>query len=533
MSVIQAFGGLGLFLLGMIIMTDSLRSLAGDAMRKLLLRFTHTPLSGAITGTIATVILQSSSATTVAAVGLVGAGLMGFAEALGIIFGANIGTTIKGWFVVLLGFKLQLGLILMPLILVGALMRLFSKDRWGSIGMAIAGFGLVFVGIYLIQQGMTDVQKFVTPESFPADTFVGRIQLLLLGILFSAVTQSSSAGVAVTLTALYAGAVNFPQAAALVIGMDVGTTVTAALATIGGTVGSRRTGLSHVIYNCFTGLGALFLITPYVLLWQWLGPDVLKNHAEIVLIAFHTSFNALGVIIVIPLSHQFAHMIERLIPETEPACTRGLDNALLHDPALALTAAQSTLKNEAIALLKHVVFLLGDMTKGRESNLLELKYELIKTQTYIDSIDMSDIKVEQHDHFIALFHAMDHIQRLHDRCYEDVDKVTDLKYIEDTELDRKKVATVFTEVVHDLESNDWLAASERTNELAAKITTRVDELRHSIMDKVASNRISVPRGNASLDAVRWLDRINGHVARLSHYLANGATIHKFSSLDKN
>lgn len=522
MLIVQALGGLGLFLLGMIIMTDSLRNLAGDAMRKLLLRFTHTPLSGAITGTVATAILQSSSATTVVAVGLVGAGLMGFAEALGIIFGANIGTTITGWVVVLLGFKLQIGSVLMPLILVGALLRLFAKERWASIGMAVAGFGLIFVGIYLIQQGMSDVQKLVTPENFPDDSFIGRTQLLLLGILFSAVTQSSSAGVAVTLTALYAGAINFPQAAALVIGMDVGTTVTAALATIGGTVGSRRTGISHVIYNIFTGLGALFLITPYVLLLQWLGPDVLKNNAEIALIAFHTLFNTLGVIIVLPLSHQFAHMVERLIPETEPVYTRSLDNALLHNPELALTAAQSTLKNEAIALLKHIVFLLGNTTKGRESNLLELKYELVKTQSYIDCIDMSDNKEEHHEHFINLFHAMDHIQRLHYRCYKDVEKVTDLKYIEDSASDRKKVATVFVEVINDLENNDWLAAEERTNNLAANITNRVGKLRHSIMENVADNRISVPRGNTSLDAVRWLSRITGHVARLSHHLANGA-----------
>jgi len=521
MLIVQALGGLGLFLLGMIIMTDSLRNLAGDAMRKLLLRFTHTPLSGAITGTVATAILQSSSATTVVAVGLVGAGLMGFAEALGIIFGANIGTTITGWFVVLLGFKLQIGSVLMPLILVGALLRLFAKAHWANIGMAIAGFGLVFVGIHLIQQGMVDVQQLVTPENFPDDNILGRIQLLLIGILFSAVTQSSSAGVAVTLTALFAGAINFPQAAALVIGMDVGTTVTAALATIGGTVGSRRTGLSHVIYNCFTGLGALILITPYVMLWELFGPDVLKNNAEIALIAFHTSFNTLGVMIVLPLSHKFAHMMERLIPETEPAYTRILDNALLHEPALALTAAQSTLKNEAIALLKHVVFLLGDTNKGRESNLLELKYELVKTQSYIDDIDMSDSKDEHYDHFINLFHAMDHIQRLRYRCYEDAYKVTDLKYIEDTESDRKNIASVLIEVINDLENNDWLAAAERSNDLAANISNRVDALRHSIMENVADNRISVPRGNSSLDAVRWLDRISGHAARLSHYLANG------------
>lgn len=521
MNVIQALGGLGLFLLGMIIMTDSLRNLAGDTMRKLLIRFTHTPLSGAVTGTVATIVMQSSSATTVATVGFVGAGLMGFSEALGIIFGANIGTTIKGWFVVLLGFKLQIGSVLIPLILLGAMLRLFTKDRWANIGMAIAGFGLVFFGIYLIQQGMVDVQKLVTPESFPDDTFIGRIQLLLLGILFSAVTQSSSAGVAVTLTALYAGAINFPQAAALVIGMDVGTTVTAALATIGGTVGSRRTGISHVIYNCFTGLGALLLITPYVLLWQWLGPDVLKNNAEIVLIAFHTSFNMLGVIIVLPLTHQFARMVERLIPDTEPTYTRSLDKALLHDPGLALSAAQSALKQESIALLRHIVFLLGDLTNGRESNLVELRSELIKTHSYIDNIDLSNRKIEHHDHFINLFHAMDHIQRLYDRCYEDIDKVKDLEYIEDTASDRKKVATEFVMLVSDLENNNWSAAVERTDNLAKYVIKREEQLRHIIMEHVADNHISVARGNASLDAVRWLARINRHAERLSHYL--GAT----------
>ena len=521
MHIIQALGGLGLFLLGMIIMTDSLRSLAGDAMRKLLLRFTHTPLSGAVTGTLATAILQSSSATTVFAVGLVGAGLMGFTEALGIIFGANIGTTITGWIVVLLGFKFQIGSVLMPLILVGALMRLFGKERWASTGMAIAGFGLIFVGIYLIQQGMSDVQKLITPESFPDDNFIGRIQLLLIGILFSAITQSSSAGVAVTLTALYAGAINFPQAAALVIGMDVGTTVTAALATIGGTVGSRRTGLSHVIYNLFTGLGALLLITPYVTLWQWLGADVLKNNAEIVLIAFHTSFNTLGVIIVLPLSHQFARLIKKLIPNIEPACTDGLDKTLLHDPVLALNAAQLTLKYEAITLLRHIVFLLGDIKRGRESNLLELRYALTKTQSYIDYIDLSGNKEEHHEYFINLFHAMDHIQRLHYRCDEGVDKVVDLKYIEDTASIRKNVSDVFINVIIDLENNNWLAAEEWTNELAVNITKQMEELRHRIMANVADNHISVARGNASLDAVRWLDRICGHSSRLSHYLANG------------
>jgi phosphate:Na+ symporter len=517
--VVQTLGGLGLFLLGMIIMTDSLRTLAGDAMRKLLLRFTHTPLSGAVTGTVATLIMQSSSATTVAAVGMVGAGLMGFTEALGIIFGANIGTTIKGWLFVMLGFKFKIGELLLPLILVGALLRLFVRGRWSSIGMSIAGFGLIFVGIYLMQQGMETVQQLVTPANFPADTVLGRVQLLLMGMLFSAITQSSSAGVAISLTALHAGAINLPQAAALVVGMDVGTTVTAALATIGGTVGSRRTGLSHVIYNFFTGAGALLLITPYVMLWQWLAPEMLINNAEIVLIAFHTSFNTLGVIIVLPLTYRFARMIEWLIPETAPVYTRALDRNLLKQPPLAIAAARSALNAESIALLQHVLFELGDRGNGRYSNLVELKNDLFKTHAYIDAIEPGEAASKTHEQLVSLFHTMDHVQRLFDRCYEDARRANIAANMQELKDDREKVMAILVQIVNDLEQAQPLDAAERSGVLVADVSGRVDTLRNQVMVSVAHSEISADEGTRRLEAIRWLDRVSEHVSRLTHHLA--------------
>lgn len=125
-TIIQMVGGIGLFLLGMIVMTEGLKALAGNAVRAALMRFTRSPFTGAMTGAVGTAILQSSSATTVAAIGFVGAGLMSFPESLGIIFGANIGTTFKGWIFALLGFKYQVGLLVLPLIFVGAVQRLFS-----------------------------------------------------------------------------------------------------------------------------------------------------------------------------------------------------------------------------------------------------------------------------------------------------------------------------------------------------------------------------------------------------------------------
>ncbi|MDX1698800.1 MAG: Na/Pi symporter, partial [Thiohalobacterales bacterium] len=304
--LLTAAGGLGLFLLGMVIMTDGLRTLAGDATRHILMKFTHTPASGAATGAITTALLQSSSATTVAAVGFVSAGLLTFPSALGIIFGANIGTTITGWLVALLGFKLKVGTLMLPLILAGTLLRLFAGGRRAAFGFGLAGFGLIFIGIDFMQTGMSGFGDIISPDRLPGDTLGGRLLLVLLGMLATIITQSSSAGVATTLTLLFAGMVNFHQAAALVIGMDIGTTFTALLATIGGTTGARRTGLSHVIYNFITAVLALSLIDIYVAGWEQLAPGVLAMQGEIGLVAFHTLFNILGVIFILPFTGLFA-----------------------------------------------------------------------------------------------------------------------------------------------------------------------------------------------------------------------------------
>jgi phosphate:Na+ symporter len=165
--IVQIAGGIGLFLLGMIVMTDGLRALAGHAMRAVLMRFTKSPLSGALTGAISTAILQASGITTVAAVGFVGAGLITFPESLGIIFGANIGTTFKGWIITLLGFKLNLESIFLPIVFIGAILRL-SKARLANIGYSL-GFGLVFVGLTFMQESMSELHGFISFDR-PADT---------------------------------------------------------------------------------------------------------------------------------------------------------------------------------------------------------------------------------------------------------------------------------------------------------------------------------------------------------------------------
>ncbi len=514
----QACGGLGLFLLGMIIMTDGLRALAGSAIRAALIRFTHSPLSGAVTGAAGTAVLQSSSATTVAAVGFVGAGLITFPESLGIIFGANIGTTLKGWIIAVFGFKFPLGTLVLPLILVGAIMRMFAHGRAANVGYAMAGFGLVFVGITLMQEGMGGLTDIITPQALPTDTLFGRLQLVAVGIFITVITQSSSAGVAATLTALYAGAINFEQAAALVIGMDVGTTVTAAMATIGRSVAARRTGLSHVIYNLFTACGALILITPFTLVWEYLFPGNLSNNAEIALVAFHTSFNTLGVIIILPFTNRFARMIERLVPEKKPSYTGRLGEGLLEQPALALTAVQDSIHDELLALLRHVNAILGDAVMGKRADLTELQDALDETHAYVDRIHLHETKGAEWERMLGIVHTLDHMQRLHERCEEEEDRASTARDTSELASYVQNLVESINAIFNDIETRNWTEATQRSARTAAAIHDQVSNLRETTLAKIARDEIDVSQGTGRLEAIRWLNRVSKHVARImQHY----------------
>jgi phosphate:Na+ symporter len=518
LTILKASGGLGLFLLGMIIMTAGLRSLAGDTMRNALMRFTKSPSSGATTGAISTALLQSSSATTVMAVGFVGAGFITFPESLGIIFGANIGSTITGWMVALFGFKLNLGTIILPVILLGVIMKLFFRGKIAAFGYALAGFGLIFVGISMMQEGMSGFEGIITPEYLPSDSWLGRLKLVSLGILSTLITQASSAGVAITLTALYANAINFEQAAALVIGMDVGTTVTALMASIGGSANVRRTGFSHVIYNLFTGVMALFLITPYIYLWDTLAPGALMQNAEIALVAFHTFFNILGVLIVLPFTHQFAHLIEKIIPSKEPLFTEKLDFRLLEEPHLALEVARISAQDEFIALLQHINFILGDVKYGKKSDLTLLQSALDKTHYYIDQINPKREKDARWKELISLIHILDHAQRLHERCEEEEYRARLVQKSPNLHTDQQHLITANNKIISAISSKRFSDAKNYAQSNKKLIIQSMEPYRNMIAEKMAKDEINIPAGTSKLEAARWLIRVSHHIARITFHM---------------
>ncbi len=341
-ALIQTLGGVGLFLFGMATMTSGLRKLAGDRLRHWLARSTKSPISGVVTGATVTALIQSSSATTVAAIGFVGAGLISFTASLGIIFGANIGTTITGWMIAILGFRLKLAEAALPLLFVAAICYLFKQYQpLRGFGKALAGFCLIFIGISYLQIGLEGYRDVIDLSRWNISSFGGRIFLVLIGGVLTLITQSSSATVATALTALSTGILDLPQCAAVIIGADIGTTGTAALATIGGTTAARRTGLAHVIYNLMTGIVAFFILPLYLALIDRLWPDAGTNSPEVVAVGFHSLFNSLGVVLVLPFTIPFGRLIERLFPERAAPLARLFDKKLLEDPHAALAGWES------------------------------------------------------------------------------------------------------------------------------------------------------------------------------------------------
>ena len=519
-TVAQLAGGIGLFLLGMIIMTNGLKALAGPVLKRWLARFTKSPSTGAATGAVTTAIIQSSSATTVTAIGFVSAGLLTFPQALGIIFGANLGTTITGWIVALVGFKLNLGVLVLPLILVGVLLRLFGSARPASVGMALAGFGLIFVGIDGLQEAMSGVPDLVTPESFPPDTWGGRALLVGLGILVTLITQSSSAGMAIALVALHAGTVSFGQAAALVIGMDVGTTATAALATIGASTQARRTGFAHVIYNCLTACGAFLILPAFIAaLGAFSGGALPGAEAELSLVGFHTFFNGLGVVLVLPFTNQFAALLERIVPEEGAPLTRGLDPVLLQQPDVALVASAHALEREATRALQEFEALLErDADAERSAARREaLETALAETRLYIAQIRVPAGDPRGGARLVSMYHLIDHLLRLLERCNDDV-AATAASVTERLAAPRAALRTAVADTYGWLRDPSQPAPEPALAAIWQGLSDQREPLRREVLGAFASGALRTPESLLELDAARWLERCTYHAWRVAHHL---------------
>ncbi|TVM32036.1 Na/Pi cotransporter family protein [Oceanidesulfovibrio marinus] len=341
-TVINLLGGLGLLLLGMKLMTDGLRLAGGPLLRDLLSNWTRTRLRGLLSGFGLTSLVQSSSAVTVAAIGFVNAGLMTMPEAVWVVYGSNVGTTTTAWIVAFLGLKIKIKALALPFIAVGTGLWISGTvSRRASLGEALAGFGLFFLGVEVMQSAFTGLGPQLALHSGGAPGIAGLALFVGIGFVLTLAMQSSSASLVLVLTAAAGGTIGLEAAAAAIIGANVGTTSTAVFAVIGATPSAKRLAVIHVVFKVITGIIAFLILGPMLAVIVW-GRKVVGFAGEpaAILALYHTCFNVLGVMVLWPLTRPLTRFVSKRFKtaEEDESAPKYLDDTVVRTPALAVNA---------------------------------------------------------------------------------------------------------------------------------------------------------------------------------------------------
>ena len=355
--------GLGLFLFGMYMLEQGLRGLGTRTLKIVLRAGTRSPLRGVFTGAVATAILQSSSLVSMIVLAFVGAGILELRNALGVIFGANLGTTFKGWLVTFVGFTFDLGAFAQPLLAVGALGTVFLPQgkRPYFYANIVLGLALLLMGLDQMKAGFESLAQNVDVSVLQGHA---PVVYLIAGALFTAVIQSSSASMMILLSALYSNVIDMHAAAALAIGADLGTTSTVLLGSIKGQPDKRRVALSHFIFNLVTDVIA-FMMLP-ALLWFIANMLVIQDPLY-TLVAFHSLFNLVGIVLFLPFVTPFERLLRRLVREHKEGAACEFVSRVSHTvPDAAIEAARQDLRK----LLRHALIYVLETFRIRPEGVL-------------------------------------------------------------------------------------------------------------------------------------------------------------------
>ncbi len=405
-DILTLLGSLGLFLYGMKVMSDSLMEVAGDKMRNILASMTSNRIFGVFTGFLITSVIQSSSATTLMVVSFVNASLLTLFESVSVIMGANIGTTVTAWLITILGFKVSMAAIALPLVGLGFLLT-FSKNiktrHWGGF---VIGFAILFIGLQFLKDAVPDIKQ--NPEilewlkAYTDLGFFSVLIFLLIGTVLTVVLQSSSATMALTLVMCYEGWIPFEMAAAMVLGENIGTTITANLAALVANLNAKRTARAHLIFNLLGVTWMLILYYPFLNGIEWFvtknggaSPFDTPEAIPVALSVFHTVFNIINTFVLIWFIGLIVKIVEKLIPYREEIelgieQPKYLNKNALNYPQTAISA----LLNESKRLFEGPVFkiLAHSMNLHRGDIRSDLKpKKLVRSSKEIIDINIDEV----------------------------------------------------------------------------------------------------------------------------------------------
>lgn len=399
----EVLAGLGLFLFGMFMMEESLKNLAGRTFKKFLRKHTNNSVKAVFSGTLITGVLQSSSMVALLVMSFAGAGIIGLKNGIGIILGANLGTTMTGWIVSWLGFKLDLGAVILPFIAIGGLGIIFLKsEKLSNLSKLLMGFSFIFLGLNYMKNGFAEFAEHID-FSFIADKHP--LLFVAIGVLLSASIQSSSASMMIFLSSLAAGVITLNQGFYLVIGGDLGTTITAILGSINGNSIKKKVGWSQVFFNVFNVILALSFFKGY----SYVISDCFRVNDDLfALVIFHSMMNLVGIILLLPFLNQFAKLLDKIINPVEKKLAKKL---MLADPKETL-AGIAALEQECIDFIQKAIALNRQFLQLTEQNktvnevyfnLKQYEVEIVRFYVELQQNQLSEWEANRINQLVASF----------------------------------------------------------------------------------------------------------------------------------
>ena len=527
--IFEFIGGLGIFLLGIKSMGDGLQKSAGDNLRNILDKFTSNPFLGVLAGLTVTVLIQSSSGTTVLTVGLVSAGFMTLRQAIGVIMGANIGTTVTAFII-----GINLGEYSLPILAVGAFLLFFSNnERINAIGQALFGFGALFFGLGLMSNGMAPLRTLQSFHDLTISMSKDPILGVIIGTVFTVIVQSSSATIGILQGLFSEGAVDIHAALPILFGDNLGTTITAIIASLGATVAAKRAALTHVIFNLIGVFVFLFLLAPFTKFVLFLQSSLNLN-PEMTIAFAHGSFNIGNTMIQLPFIAVLAWLVTKIIPGEDTIIeyrAKYLDPLFIKQ---SLTLALAQAKAEVVrmgdyaskGLEETFMFLMSKQRKHAElaeqieGALNNLDREITSYLVNIASGTMSEQESTKHS---ALMDSVRDIERIGDH-FENMIEIVEYKISNKvvlTEYAREDLNNMFDLVSLTVkQAVKSLDNMDREEALAVvQKEARIDEMERVFRKKhiirVNEGLCNPSAGIVFVDMVSNLERIGDHAVNIA------------------
>lgn len=544
---VTLLGGLGLFLFGMKILSESLQMATGDRLRSILWKVTNNRILGVLTGLVITGIIQSSSATTVMLVSFVNAGLINLLQSIGIILGANIGTTVTGWIVAIIGFKIDIASFALPAIAIGFFIRFLRKEKliyWGDV---LLGFGILFLGLNIMNEAVKGLRGSVAVMDFMASyhavDIYSTIMVVIIGTTITMIVQSSSATMAMTMTLAVNGLIDFPTSCALILGENIGTTITANIASIGASTSAKRSARIHMLFNVFGVIWVIALFHWFFIpLIDWIVPGnpfsthmisrskVIAEH----LAAFHTVFNVTNSLLFLPSVKLLATIAERLVPEKKKDMEvsefhlKYISTNLMSTPAININQARLEIKRMskiALEMFDMVMNVFRNPESKLGDNILDIQkmentIDLLEKEisTFLVKVSQYSVSEDQSHEISSMLHTVNELERIGDHC-ENLIKLIRRRYDSRLEFSERAIHEIYE--ISDKVREFLLLIHNNVSEIVIDILpkseiieNRIDELRKEFRKKhiqrLNEGICDVDSGLIFIDMLTSFEKIGDH-----------------------